>query len=492
VTCNPALSSCTGATVSGVIGDSTNSIYGDKVILYLTMRRGGSFIYAVDVTNPASPKLLWRKVRGASDSAGWDELGQSWSEPKIVKLSVSMGNANNPDNVALIFGAGYQRGAEDTYPCLLDSATTTNVVKKAVGSGSVVFTSSGSCTITGRDRLGHHHHPHRGRGIMVVDAMKRQRRLAGGRGLTTIRHRGRAQAERAGHDLRQSRRTSRCSTRTATAIGDRIYVGDTCGQVWRGDIAKPDMDEWTVTKIASVWTGAATVISGKRKFLFPARSRVRHRCHGQLHRGADGQRRPRTPFDAIVQDRFYMIKDRDSSDPGNPQAGTTNSSSVKISGFATAPTGAVVADADLFDATTTALVDGTDPQGLNGWKVTLAAGEKVVSNATSVAGTTFFNTNQPSAVSSGTCGSNLGIAREYAVGFADAAATIDLNASGSITIADRFQVHAGGGYLPSPVAVVVEIDGKKYQAVISGTSVQTPPGLTLDKRTRVYWYKEIE
>jgi hypothetical protein len=42
------------------------------------------------------------------------------------------------------------------------------------------------------------------------------------------------------------------------------------------------------------------------------------------------------------------------------------------------------------------------------------------------------------------------------------------------------------------VPVVVEIDGKRYQAVISGTSVQSPPGLALEKRTRVYWYKEVE
>jgi hypothetical protein len=42
------------------------------------------------------------------------------------------------------------------------------------------------------------------------------------------------------------------------------------------------------------------------------------------------------------------------------------------------------------------------------------------------------------------------------------------------------------------VPVVIQIDGKRYQGVISGTSVRTPPGLTLDARTRAYWYKEIE
>src|SRR3989442_4530988 len=49
----------------------------------------------------------------------------------------------------------------------------------------------------------------------------------------------------------------------------------------------------------------------------------------------------------------------------------------------------------------------------------------------------------------GSCGSNLGIARQYLIGFADASATIDLNGTGGITLADRSMIHAGGGYLPS-------------------------------------------
>jgi len=42
------------------------------------------------------------------------------------------------------------------------------------------------------------------------------------------------------------------------------------------------------------------------------------------------------------------------------------------------------------------------------------------------------------------------------------------------------------------VPVVVEIGGQKYQAVISGTAVQSPPGLTLDARVRTFWYRELD
>ena len=40
--------------------------------------------------------------------------------------------------------------------------------------------------------------------------------------------------------------------------------------------------------------------------------------------------------------------------------------------------------------------------------------------------------------------------------------------------------------------MIVQIGTKKYQAVISGTSVQNPGGLTLEARIRTYWYRKIE
>jgi type IV pilus assembly protein PilY1 len=252
------------------------------------------------------------------------------------------------------------------------------------------------------------------------------------------------------------------------------------------------MDEWTVTRIAGVSSGGATDVVNKRKFLFPPDLVFGTDGVGNYTAVLFGTGDREHPFDANVLNAFYMLKDRDTSDPGNPQAGATNSTSVKISGFATSPTGDPITHDN---AGTTGVFDATSAEGSNdrGWKIHLGSGEKVVSSAVTISGTTFFNTNQPSSTAGGgACGSNLGIAREYLVGFADAAATVDLNASGTISVADRSTIHAGGGYLPSPVPVVVEIDGKRYQAVISGTSVQSPPGLTLEKRTRVYWYREVD
>jgi type IV pilus assembly protein PilY1 len=73
-----------------------------KAIIYVTMRRGGRVLYALDVTNPSSPKYLWKK-----DQTDLVKLGQTWSEPKVIRIK---GN----DNPVLVFGAGYDANAEDS------------------------------------------------------------------------------------------------------------------------------------------------------------------------------------------------------------------------------------------------------------------------------------------------------------------------------------------------------------------------------------------
>lgn len=75
----------------------------DKVYLYATMRRGGRFLYALDVTNPSTPKFMWKK---SNADAGFSVLGQTWSEPRVAKVK-------GHTNPVLIMGAGYDAAAED-------------------------------------------------------------------------------------------------------------------------------------------------------------------------------------------------------------------------------------------------------------------------------------------------------------------------------------------------------------------------------------------
>lgn len=77
----------------------------DTVILYVGMRRGGRNYYALDVTNPESPKYLWQ-INGGE--LGFERLGQSWPEMSLIKVPYG-----TETKVALLFGGGYDEGEDD-------------------------------------------------------------------------------------------------------------------------------------------------------------------------------------------------------------------------------------------------------------------------------------------------------------------------------------------------------------------------------------------
>ena len=469
---------------------------GDKVQLFVGMRRGGRHIYALDVSDPADPKFMWKRgcpnlTDNTGCDTGFEELGQTWSEPKLVFLKAYT-------NPVLIFGAGYDPTVEDFQPCLVTASTATTVTAQT--GGSVTFTSGGSCTYSGTtatpvDRK-------MGRGIFIVDAtdgtllFRFGSDIGADKVVSTMQYAIPADVVVLNRDRDNTRALpGRESIQPLlSGFADRVYAVDTGGNVWRLDLDSATPADWVVTRLASL---AGSTLANKRKFLFSPDV-----VFGKDSAGVNydavllGSGDREHPFDTTITDRFYMLKDYitglDSTAHVTIVDDTFNSS--------TQPNG-------LFDATSNCLQDTavcTSEQQLDaasallasrGWKLTLRTGEKNVGTATTLAGTTFFNTNQPSASageSEGSCGSNLGIARQYLVSFADATATTNLNNQSGLQTTDRSVQVAGGGYLPSPVPLIVEIDGKKYQAVISGTQIQSPGGLKLEARVRSYWYRKIE
>lgn len=432
---------------------------GDKVYVYVAFHRGGQFFYAFDVTDPAAPKLLWRKTNADS---GYSELGQTWSSPQVTKLAANIGNAANPENVVLVFGAGYDANVDDVNPCLLQKVDPTSITLKPVGSGTVDYsTPVGSCTINNATGTSTVRTRTMGRGVLIVDAFNGN----------VVWQAGPSPSGAANNVTVPGMTCSIPADVTAIDFDrngtvDFIYAGDTCANLWRIDVSDTNIANWQVNKLASLSGTSDTDILNQRKFLFPADAVASSDLNGNFIAVLIGSGDRQHAFDTSIQDRFYMIKDR------------------TVVG-ATPP--ATTSDSQLFDASTA--------NGVNdfGWKMNFGLGEKDVGGTVTLGGTTFFNTNQPSSTAGGgACGSNLGIARQYSINFADATATADLNSSGFITTEDRSKIVAGGGFLPSPVPATVEIGGKKYQVVISGTQVQQPPGATLDTRTRSYWYREYE
>lgn len=77
----------------------------EKVLLFFGMRRGGDAYYAMDVSNPLQPKLMWRID---SLTPGFENLAQSWSRASLVTV-----NDNGSPSPMLVFGGGYDAAELD-------------------------------------------------------------------------------------------------------------------------------------------------------------------------------------------------------------------------------------------------------------------------------------------------------------------------------------------------------------------------------------------
>jgi type IV pilus assembly protein PilY1 len=76
---------------------------GDKVYVYFGLRRGGTSYYALDISDRNTPQLLWVIKKG---DTGFEELGQTWSTPRVGKIRYTEGSTPKTEPV-LIFGGGY-------------------------------------------------------------------------------------------------------------------------------------------------------------------------------------------------------------------------------------------------------------------------------------------------------------------------------------------------------------------------------------------------
>ncbi len=400
----------------------------DKAYLFITMRRGGRFIYALDVSDPSNPKFLWKR-----SNADFPELGQSWSDMKVAKIRAQT-------NPVLIFGLGYDSAANDPMP----QATATM-----------------------------------GRGVIVLDALTGTQIWQAGpapSGSTTLTVPGMTYAVPANVSLYDS---------NGDGYIDRIYAADTGANVWRFNIDDASPSNWTVSQLAAL--GGSGV--NARKFLYSA-DIVPATSSNNFDSILIGSGDREHPFDTYIQNRFYMIKDDHglTATRATPIVeGAVNSSTVTAGQLYDATADLVqVGTTAQQTAATTALATGS------GWYVRLGTGEKVVSGSTTMAGTTMFGTNSPATASTNSCVGNLGEARLYMLDYLNAGSTLDVNQSGILTLADRYQVRAGGGYPPTPVPVSVRINGKTYQAAITGTQVITPPGIPLGRRYRTFWQRLID
>ena len=82
---------------------------GDSVYLYVGLRRGGDYLYALDYTDPSNPQFLWKL---SPASSGFAQLGQTWSP--ITRTKVKTGSfGSEVEQDVLVFGGGYDLRQDD-------------------------------------------------------------------------------------------------------------------------------------------------------------------------------------------------------------------------------------------------------------------------------------------------------------------------------------------------------------------------------------------
>jgi type IV pilus assembly protein PilY1 len=403
---------------------------GDKVYLYMSARRGGRFVYALDVSDPATPTLLWTINNG---TPGFAELGQTWGEAKVTKLK----GYTNP---VLVLTAGYDASANDALP----QATATM-----------------------------------GRGVFMIDAITGAPIWHAGNTAVSSPPSGMTSVAVSGMDYSIPADAAVIDS-DADGFADRLYLADTAANIWRVNISAltsggvPDKAAWTVDKLARLGgTG-----SDARKFLFMPDVVGFDAPSTTIDSILIGSGDREHPFDVSITNRFYMIKDS--------HALTARPASVitEANLFDATSDAIQVGTAAQQTAAATALASAS------GWYVTLGTGEKVVTPSITLAGSTVFGTNLPESTlpNTASCSAGLGEARIYTVNFKNAASVLDnANADGVLGAADRYSTVPGGGLPPPPVAISVEIDGKFYEGVGVGPTIVTPPGPLLSGRKRIYW-----
>lgn len=418
-----------------------DSSAGDKVIVYFGLGRGGNAYYALDVTDPETPKLLWRIQR--TSGGDFDEMGQTWSTPRVTDMVY--GGSSTPAPV-LIFAGGYDTnkdtsslghtasaGGNDTYgnAVYVVNALTGALVWKAVYNSSASTPNYDSTT-------------------------KAYRR----------------------NDMRDSiPSTVTVMDANGNGLADRIYVGDTGGKLWRGDLYSNNESAWSFVPILSVGRHYDSSASTDRRFFFPPDVTQTKEDDGTLYDAVSvGTGDRESPLATTVTNYFYMFKDFDTTS-GNLASYTANGTRTP---------------ANLDDVTSNCLQDNTcspTPTLANGWRMKLGCpnlgnpstcGEKSLATAVTIKDVIYFTTYVPPSSTGTTCGPVEGSGLLYIISQKNATAVFNLDTSTTgLTTSDRFDEIASAG-IPTEV---VPVGGNKI--VDPGLTIRSTPA---QSGFRTFWY----
>ena len=233
---------------------------GERVYLFVGMRRGGDFYYALDISDRNDPQLLWRR-----DATQWQGLGESWSPPAPARVKVG-----STEHVALVIGGGYENDQDNDASTTDASGNSIYIVDSATG--NVLWRGSNDAAATERfnvaDRSMSYSFPSE---IKVIDL-------------------------------------------DGDELMDRMYAADMGGQVWRFDVtngaaAHDLVVGGVIAQLGTAGDGTPTLAENRRFYYSPDVAFVNTRLASFTHIGIGSGHREH-PLGMVNSDRFYAIRDK--------------------------------------------------------------------------------------------------------------------------------------------------------------------------------------
>tara|TARA_R110002049_G_scaffold264278_1_gene440414 strand:- start:310 stop:4071 length:3762 start_codon:yes stop_codon:yes gene_type:complete len=336
---------------------------GDKAYAYFGLRRGGRILYALDISNPDAPAIMWQ---ANPFTAGLGEMGDSWSRPVVARIP-GYSDANGPKPV-VIFGAGYDVNKDST----------------GVGTPDSV-----------------------GRGVFILDAVTG----------TLVRSITPAASSPAGpyKNVQETGLLHSVPGEVVTLdnngddLVDRLYFGDTGGNVWRLDIgaslptAGEPEETWFVTQLADL--NGSTLATDRRFFNKPDIVRV-ILDEQPMDMVLIGSGDRTNPLAKDVDNFFYLLRDLKTTrygtaSPTAAECDPDDPANLPLDFRCLLP----ITQNGLFDITSNVLNTGTEAEvqaatadlaSAAGWKFELVSpGEKNLSDSVTVGGAVVFSTFAP-------------------------------------------------------------------------------------------------
>lgn len=404
--------SSSGGAADGKL-ESGNS--NDRVWMYFGLRRSGQlinginrgYVYAMNITNPDSPALMWRLgpdglyrsgtglVSGSSTN--FAEIGLTFSTPQIGRMSVTEGSGTTTKPV-LIFGGGYNGGRAS------DGSTRLGKDLKRGSDGLVG--SEDYASGTGAYEAGN--------AVYIVDAQTGDLIWKAKRGNFSSSSPFDSGSKSYQHPLLKDSIASDITVLDTNGDGitDRLYVADTGGRLWRADFPGSDRSKWILTPLASVGRYGANsnnVANDRRFFHAPDYAPYRTNTLGNFDVILFGSGDREDPLNVMTQNYLYAYRDFRTSSSLTAGDVVTSESALKLQ-----------ADfKDLTSACASNVAGCSDSSNVStGWRLSLSgSGEKVLSQPLSVDGVSYFSTYTPP--SSTGCTPSEGSNSLYAVSLLD-------------------------------------------------------------------------